>query len=304
MLGKSDVLSNCDDSRTQQVQEAEVELNAEESIEVSLVIPVYNQSRQISLTIDHINKIMNSTPLRYEIIIVNDGSTDDTLEILQRQEKKDPRLKVFSYDKNRGKGYAVRTGIMNSNANVAVFIDSDFDISPYNIIEYIMALESGDLIVASKAHPLSKVNAPLSRRILSKGFNLLVRLMLGLKIKDTQSGLKVGKGDILRLLFEPMTIQRYAFDVELLAIAHAMKLRIKEMPINLNIDARFKVRDILVMFRDVMSISYRYRKITSKWQALEDKIQNIRFVAEDIVQRANYREGRLVESESAKIKLD
>ena len=240
----------------------------EELYDISLVIPVYNQAKNVIQTLDRIKKIMNLTKLRYELIVVNDGSTDNTLQLLQREEETDSRVKLFSYDKNEGKGYAVRIGIMNSKGKAVVFIDGDSDISVESIVGFIAALRSWDIIIASKAHPLSRVNTPLSRRILSKGFNYLVRLMLGLKFRDTQSGMKAGNGHVLRVLFKFMTVRRYAFDVELIAIAHAMKLRIKEMPIELNIDSGFNIAEILVMFKDLLAIWYRYGKIKAKSEEL------------------------------------
>lgn len=250
----------------QQIEQVIPKENSKELTDVSLIIPVYNQSKEVLQTLEHIHEIMDSTMLIYEIIIVNDGSTDNTLEILKRQEATDSQLKILSYPKNMGKGYAVRIGIANSRANVCVFIDGDLDISTRRLIEYIKALDSGDLIIASKAHPLSSVHAPLSRRIQSKAFSLLVELMLDLDTKDTQSGLKVGGGDILRTLFQSMTVNRYAFDVELLAMARAMNLKIKEMPVELNIHRTFKVKDMVHMFKDLMDIAYRYRKGGLVWK--------------------------------------
>jgi glycosyltransferase involved in cell wall biosynthesis len=246
-----------------------------EFTDVSLVIPVYNQSEQVLQTLEHIRQIMDSTMLKYEIIVVNDGSKDNTLEILNTCGETDSRLKILSYPKNMGKGYAVRTGIMSSHANACVFIDGDLEVSTDRLIEYIKSLESDDLIIASKAHPLSKINAPISRRIQSKAFSLLVGLMLDLDTKDTQSGLKVGTGDILRTLFQSMTVNRYAFDVELLAMARAMNLKIKEMPVELNIQRRFKVKDMLAMFKDLMVIAYRYRKGDLVWKKVECKTTKI-----------------------------
>lgn len=268
MRDQPDLEKQKDDTSMQRKLVFEVPPVGEELYDISLVIPVYNQAKNVIQTLDRIKRIMNLTKLRYELIVVNDGSTDNTLELLQREKETDSRVKLFSYDKNEGKGYAVRTGIMNSKGKAVVFIDGDSDISVESIVGFIAALRSWDIIIASKAHPLSRVNTPLSRRLLSKGFNYLVRLMLGLKFRDTQSGMKAGNGDVLRVLFKFMTVRRYAFDVELLAIAHAMKLRIKEMPIELNIDGGFNIAEILVMFKDLLAIWYRYGKIKAKSEEL------------------------------------
>jgi glycosyltransferase involved in cell wall biosynthesis len=226
---------------------------------ISVVIPVHNQEKTISVLLSRIKGILNSTLRSYEIVVVNDGSFDNTFGILQNEEKSDPYVKVISYIPNRGKGYAVKTGVMHSSGNIVIFVDGDLDISHAKIKDYIAELENCDLVVASKRHPHSKVNAPLSRKFLSRMFNVLVRIAIGLKVKDTQSGLKAGKGAALRTIFRIMLVKRYAFDVELLTIASALNLKIKEMPIEINLDHNFKVQDIAKMLLDVTTITYRYK---------------------------------------------
>jgi hypothetical protein len=143
--------------------------------------------------------------------------------------------------------------------DIVVFLDGDLNISPVEIREFINQLEGYDLTIASKAHPLSVVSGPTERMFLSKAFNLLVRLLVGIKIKDTQSGLKVGRGPALRTIFEKIAVKRYAFDVELLAIATKLDLKIKELPIRVTMDSSFNMKEIVKMFLDVMRISYRAR---------------------------------------------
>ena len=238
---------------------AEISIADKSLIQLSAIIPVYNQERKISILLAKVKEVLNSTSLNYELVIVNDGSRDNTLEVLQKEEKLDSRVRVMSYPQNKGKGYAIKTGVMQTHGNVVLFVDGDLDISPSLIIKYVKELENCDLVIASKRHPLSKVNAPISRKVLSRIFNLVVRIATGIKLKDTQSGLKAGNGDVLRTIFNVMLITRYAFDVELLAIATALNLSIKEMPIEITLDRRFKFLDIVKMFIDVIVISYRFR---------------------------------------------
>jgi glycosyltransferase involved in cell wall biosynthesis len=238
---------------------AEISIADKSLIQLSAIIPVYNQERKISILLAKVKEVLNSTSLNYELVIVNDGSCDNTLEVLQKEEKLDSRVRVMSYPQNKGKGYAIKTGVMQTHGNVVLFVDGDLDISPSLIIKYVKELENCDLVIASKRHPLSKVNAPISRKVLSRIFNLVVRIATGIKLKDTQSGLKAGNGDVLRTIFNVMLITRYAFDVELLAIATALNLSIKEMPIEITLDRRFKFLDIVKMFIDVIVISYRFR---------------------------------------------
>jgi glycosyltransferase involved in cell wall biosynthesis len=229
------------------------------TIELSVVIPVYNAEKNISVFLKSLQEVLDSTLIRYEIIVVNDGSQDNTLELLQKEESLNSRVRVFSYTQNKGKGYAVRTGVIESAGELVMFIDGDLDIQPKLIRDYIEEVRKCDLVIASKKHPLSKVKAPLSRKFLSRMFNFVVRLSTGVRIKDTQSGLKVANGTSLRRIFKAMLVKRYAFDVELLTIARALNLSIKELPVEIHLDHRFKIREMVKMLLDVMAISYRYR---------------------------------------------
>jgi glycosyltransferase involved in cell wall biosynthesis len=250
-------------------------LTGDSKAHISVIIPVHNQERNISFSLLKIKEILSLTLQTYEIVVVNDGSNDNTLEVLRKEEKLDSHIRVISYESNRGKGYAVKMGVIHSFGNIVIFIDADLDISHGKIIDYVKELKNCDLVIASKKHPLSKVNAPFSRKFLSRMFNLLVRIAIGIKIKDTQSGLKAGKGAGLRTIFRTMLIKRYAFDVELLTIATALNLSIKEMPIEINLDRRFKVRDIVKMLLDTAAICYRYRIIRWYQRQLQNQKQYV-----------------------------
>jgi glycosyltransferase involved in cell wall biosynthesis len=227
--------------------------------QVSAVVPIYNQAAVIAKSLSRIREALSLADLNFEILVVNDGSSDNTLAILEREKEKDSRIKIITYPQNKGKGYAIRQGVMQSSGDITVFIDGDLDIEPFAIIEYVNELNDCDFVIASKRHPLSQVNAPLSRKVLSRMFNLIVRTTTGIRVRDTQSGLKVGNGKLLREFFKAMNINRYAFDVELLTIAAMMNLNIKEMPVEINLDQRFKIRQIILMLIDVLAIFYRYR---------------------------------------------
>ena len=193
------------------------------------------------------------------MIVVNDNSTDNTLTLLKGIALTDEHIHVISYTPNRGKGYAVRQGVLNSQGNVVMFLDGDLDISPDSIKDYVESLNTADLVIASKRHPQSSVMIPRSRAILSRAFNLLIRLATGIPQKDTQSGFKVGKGEIMRTIFRNASINRYAFDVELFTIASILRLKVQEMPVVMKIDRRFNTKEIVKMLVDVARISYKYR---------------------------------------------
>jgi glycosyltransferase involved in cell wall biosynthesis len=225
----------------------------------SIVIPVYNRADTVVESLRRIKSVLDSITASYEIIVVNDGSTDGTLEVLQREQQSDQRLKVISYLENMGKGYAVRKGVLETQGDIVIFTDGDLDIAPAIISEYIKQLQTCDLVIGSKKHPLSRVQMPGSRRFLSKAFNAIVRIATGIKAGDTQAGLKAGNGDALREIFGLMLVKRYAFDVEFLTIAALLRMNTREMPIEISLDRRFKLKDMIRMLVDVLAVAYRLR---------------------------------------------
>jgi glycosyltransferase involved in cell wall biosynthesis len=197
--------------------------------------------------------------LPYEIIVVDDGSRDDTLKKARRYAGRNGHVKVVSYGENAGKGHAVKTGFMQTNGNVVIFADSDMEIDLRTISKYLDALKHGDIVIASKRHRDSRVDTPISRRFLSSVFNGLVRVLTGVPLKDTQSGLKAMKKSAFVNIIPRLAVKRYAFDVELLAVANLHGLKIVEMPVNIKLDANFKPEAMLHMFIDLLGITYRLR---------------------------------------------
>jgi dolichol-phosphate mannosyltransferase len=226
---------------------------------ISVIIPVFNQQSKVSYSLKKIKEAIELVSTNYELIVVNDGSTDDTFMTLKSIESADTHIRVISYTPNRGKGYAVRQGVLHSRGNVVMFLDGDLDISPDSIKDYVEGLSTSDLVIASKRHPRSSVTIPKSRALLSRAFNMLIRLTTGIPQRDTQVGLKVGNGQMMRTLFRNISVNRYAFDVELLTLASILHLKIHEMPVIIKIERRFNVKDIVNMFMDLTRISYKYR---------------------------------------------
>lgn len=256
--------------------------NNDDRIYLSIIIPAYNISDIIQMTIKNFSKILNVIGRSYEIIVVNDGSTDQTLSVLQQTKKNYSNLDIISYEQNKGKGHAVRTGILRSRGDWVMYVDGDLDIVVDELLlKYLDELKNYDLLIASKEHPSSKLNIQFERRFLSKIFGIIVRLLTGLKIKDTQVGLKIGNGESMRYIFNIMSIDGFAFDVEFLVIASLLKMRIKEMPVQMNLRNRFIISYIARMFRDTFLVSYRYR-IKHYYQKLinekfNEKVNQLKF---------------------------
>ncbi len=192
----------------------------------------------------------------FEILIVNDGSTDNTLKVIQDIKDNHKSIHVITYPKNKGKGHAVKTGILQSIGSSLVFIDGDLDIASDAIQNYVNELDNFDLVIGSKLSQNSEIEIRQSRKILSDMFSGLVRFLTGLKIQDTQVGFKAGNGDNLRKIFKIMSIDGFAFDVELLVIATKLNLKIKEMPVKLKIMKSFRFNSAVQMFCDVLKIAY------------------------------------------------
>jgi glycosyltransferase involved in cell wall biosynthesis len=240
-------------------------------LELSFVVPAYNEEDFIEDMLGSIDDIIAGKHIPYEILVVDDGSRDSTLARARRYAGKNGHVRVVSYSKNIGKGHAVKTGFMKANGNVVVFADSDMEIDLTVISKYLDALKYGDIVIASKKHSESQVDVPVTRRLLSECFNGLVRLLTGVPLKDTQSGLKAMKKSAFIDIFPRLAVKRYAFDVELLAVANLSGLRIVEMPVNIKLDAKFKPREMWHMFLDLLGIAYRLRVIHWYQRQLPEK---------------------------------
>ncbi|PIS23114.1 hypothetical protein COT49_01785, partial [candidate division WWE3 bacterium CG08_land_8_20_14_0_20_40_13] len=232
---------------------------------LSVIVPAYKQEKTIKEDIKNIENIISQTRFDFEIIVVNDGSPDHT----QREIKKIKSLKVIvcGYPSNHGKGYAVRYGMARAKGDLIAFIDSGMELNPNGIsmlIEHMLWYEA-DAMIGSKRHPASKVIYPYHRKIVSFGAQMFARIFLGINVKDTQVGLKLFKRGLLEKVLPRLIIKRYAFDMEILAVANHLGFkRIYEAPVKLSYNTSdfthaigFKVlwRSLL----DAMGIVYRMR---------------------------------------------
>ena len=204
---------------------------------------------------------MNKLPFDYEIIVVNDGSTDDTGEISTKMIL-DDRIKIVGYDKNKGKGFALKYGFKTSNGNIVAFVDADSDIHFDRIKSFIEILEKNksDIVIGSKYLSESKFKSPLSRRILSRGYNFLVKILLRVNVSDTQVGFEVFRRKVLEDVFPRVLVKRFAFDAELLTVSNMRGYSISEVPVEVKHNDHKKSVDaleILKMLRDTLAVFYR-----------------------------------------------
>lgn len=233
---------------------------------LSVVVPVYNGGEQIVENVTVIQRALASglPGEEIEVIVVSDGSIDDTEEYLLAA-RNTADLRVIHYDRNLGKGYAVKAGALASHGAWVALVDSDLDLDPTSVPRFleIARREKLDFAIGSKRHPASTVNYPLSRRVASLCYQQLNRLLFRLDVQDTQVGLKVFNRAIVDEVFPLLLVKRFAFDLELLAVASALGYRrVRELPIKL--DYRFsgselRSRAVIRALWDTAAIFYRLR---------------------------------------------
>ncbi len=233
-------------------------------MKVSVVMPAYMLSKHIMYSINIVDKVMKKHYNDYEIIVVDDGSHDDTY-VYASKFSSYKHIKIFRLPKNMGKGFALLYGYRRSCGDIIVFFDGDLDIDPRQIILLVNMLKNNDvdIVITSKWHPDSKTIASPTRRFLSKSFYYMAKIFLGLNMNDTQTGAKAFKRYVLDEISKAMTIKRYAFDIELLVLASLKKYKIVEVPAlwKIKLTSRFKIKEIIRMMIDLLAITYRYRII-------------------------------------------
>ena len=227
-------------------------------VAISVLLPAFNEAANIKWSLESISRHLSEIGFGYELIVVDDGSTDGT-RLKATEEMERLPVKVVGYGVNRGKGEALKYGSKFASGEITMFMDCDGEIDPLELVEYLGALRTADLAIGSKRHVNSRVVAPLERKFLSACFNYLARLLTGIRYSDTQSGLKAFRTSSLKKIMPLISVKRYAFDVEILTVASLLKMRVIEMPVRIQLTAGFRVKSILRMLVDLLGIAYRLR---------------------------------------------
>jgi len=238
-------------------------------VALSFVVPAYNEGDFIEDALSKLDRAARNSKMRYEVIVVDDGSIDKTRLKAVNYANRNGHVHVISYNKNVGKGYAVKKGFAESVGDAIVFVDSDSEIDLKKVSSYLDALKVGDIAIGSKWHPDSFVEIPLMRMILGHGFNVLVQLLTGVKLRDTQTGLKALRRSAFEDIVPRLTVKRYAFDVELLVLANLVGLKIVEMPVTIKMRHLFSTKEVWRMFLDLLGIAYRLRVVHWYQRALK-----------------------------------
>ncbi|OGC38932.1 hypothetical protein A3K42_01310 [candidate division WWE3 bacterium RBG_13_37_7] len=236
---------------------------------VSVIVPAYKQEKSITKDIENIYEAMSKTRWDFEVIVVVDGFLDKTFNEAKKLKKKN--LIVTGYKSNYGKGFAVRYGMKLAKGDFIAFIDSGMDINPNGISMILEHMEwyNADIIVGSKWHLASKVNYPFIRKVYSWGYHFLIWLLFNMRIRDTQTGLKVYKRAVLEKVLPRLLIKRFAFDVEILAVAYYLGFnRIYEAPVEIDLNLKdsnfrdnllFMNAEIRKILLDTLAVFYRLK---------------------------------------------
>lgn len=233
---------------------------------LSIIVPSYGEEKTLADDIRRLSETLDTIRYTYEIIVVIDGKhspEDRSLE--HAQQYASSWVRVYGYEHNRGKGYAVRYGMARARGQLIGFIDSGMEISPNSLS---LALEhfewyNADIIIGSKRHPASRVSYPWQRRVLSVGYQFGVWLLFGLRVRDTQVGMKLFRREVVEKVLPRLLVKRYAFDIEILAVSHALGFkRIFEAPVEFSYDFDFvansaSIQTIWNMLWDTCAVYYR-----------------------------------------------
>jgi dolichyl-phosphate beta-glucosyltransferase len=234
----------------------------------SLVIPAYNESTRIGATLDKVLSYISAEGWNVEIIVVNDGSTDNTAELVRGFQQRYPALRLLENPGNRGKGYSVRAGMLHATGDVLVFSDADLSSPIYEVGKLLMAIHRGaDVAIGSRwlDADLQTERQPVLRQIAGRLYNLLTRVLLGFRFRDTQCGLKAFTREAAEQIFPRQRIERWGFDPELLYLARHFRFRIAEVPVEWAHDDRSKINplvDGVKMFGEMLGI---------RWNALRGR---------------------------------
>ena len=235
-------------------------------MQFSVIVPAYKEGKTIKDNLLEIRKALLGSVDSFEILAVNDGSPDNTKDQIMEAAALYPEIKYAGYDKNRGKGGAIRHGVSEAKGDIIGFIDADLDIDPSHLVRYYdhMQQTGCDVVIGSKMHKDSKLDYPPMRRFVSWGYFIILKVLFGMNIKDTQTGIKLYKAPLIKKVAPMLKVKGYAFDIEVLALCAHEGAVIDQMPVEIVFKrnasfGRIKIGDIFKMFFDTVGIWWNLR---------------------------------------------
>ncbi len=233
------------------------------------MLPAYNEGDRIATTLEKVTNYAEKRRWNAEVIVVNDGSTDNTAEIVRSCATRHPSLRLIENPGNRGKGYSVRNGMLHAHGDVLLFSDADLSSPIEEADKLFAAIKAGaDIAIGSRwlDSNLQVKRQPLHRQLFGRLFNLALRLILGLNFKDTQCGFKAFSRHAADVVFPQQQIERWGFDPELLYLAKRGRLRIVEVPVSWSHREGTRINPLRDGFRMVMELfKIRWNAISGKY---------------------------------------
>jgi glycosyltransferase involved in cell wall biosynthesis len=229
---------------------------------ISVVIPAFDEAERIARTLRETDAAMAAFGATYEILLVDDGSADSTIDQAREAAAGLDHVRLVRLDRNAGKGWALVRGAQLARGELVMFMDADLDVHPRQlaILHDALVEDRADVVIGSKLHRGSQIAYPLRRRILSLGYYALVRALFRLPVHDTQTGLKLYRRDVLELVVPRLLVKRFAHDLEALVNAHRLGFRIVEVPVVVTQERPFPrigVADAVRIAWDTAAIFYR-----------------------------------------------
>ena len=228
----------------------------------SIVIPAFNEQARIGATLERLMECIATRRWAAEVLVVNDGSSDATGAIVSSVARRHPNLRLIENNGNRGKGYSVRNGILQSRGDIVMFTDADLS-APIEEAELLFAAIAGGADVAIGSRWLDRsrqtLRQPIYRRFLGRCFNWLTRLIMHLPLADTQCGFKAFRREAAQTIFIRQRIERWGFDPEILYIALRRGMRVEEVAVTWGHDERSRIsylKDGMKMIQDLLRVRY------------------------------------------------
>lgn len=231
-------------------------------LQYSIVIPAYNEEARIGATLERVMACVQARGWRAEVLVVNDGSADRTAALVSEAMRHYANLRLIENGRNRGKGYSVRNGILQSCGEIVMFTDADLSAPMEEAERLFAAIDQGaDIAIGSRWLDRSRqtLRQPIYRRFFGRCFNLLTRMVMHLPLADTQCGFKAFRRDVARTIFGRQRIERWGFDPEILYIALRLGFKVREVPVTWGHDERSRIsylKDGLKMLQDLLRVRY------------------------------------------------